>query len=499
MSNHQFEKQIKNKMDNHSIEPSEDLLDRIFEKRAAQSKPAVGFFNKKGLYFAAAATLISTIVLFNVLSDSGKSADNQNVQISQNNQNLNNGQGQSSNSKSQSPHSFPDNKSNSLNTSELENVNAVEKVNSSSLVHIPNEAKTRGRKSSAPKTNSAKSSGNYSINNNVATIAETKPVKTQAGSIQFLNVDPNAYFNVDAANRPSIDREKHIDKSHMFVYHSVSPDVLENNDLTYSNTVKISKFPVAIDLDEAKQIETQKVESAKMFKKPLFIDLTVGQIFNQFNAKSDLQELKGVSNLSNMSMSNRYDLRVSYPVAPRINVFSGLGFAQISTHYQGDLKYQMTETEQRTYVKYINDPILGPKQVITHDTVDVLKDKSQNVDFKNKYSVISLPLGASYNFGYKRFDFGLQGSMNINFVKTNSVQVWNRESQGFVVSNNNSSFVNIGFGTSVLAAYKISPKFRLLFEPGIRYYRIGGQKTGNNLNENLFNSSLSIGLRYTLF
>jgi hypothetical protein len=495
MSNHQFEKQIKNKMDNHSIEPSEDLLDRIFEKRAAQTKPALGFFNKKGVYFAAAA-LICTIVLFNVLSDSGKSVDIQNVTMNSNNEIANSEANQSnpSNSIKDQPKGSKNLQDNSSEEFENNVVNSTGKSDNQPVRNLV--SRFSANKSNRSTNNSlAKNSDNTGENEKNS----NNNFKNNSTNVDFLNVDPNVYFDVDASNRPSIDREQHDNRSHMYVYHAVSPNRLENNELTYSNTVKISKFPVLVSLDEAHELETKKVNNNKLIKKPIFIDLTFGQMFNQFISSSKIPELKGMSKLTKMSMSNTYDLRVSYPVSPRINLFTGIGMAQLNTQYKGDLNYQVSEKEQRTFIKYINDPILGPKQVIIHDTVDVMKNKSQNVDFKNQYSVLSIPIGASYNFGYKKFDFGVQGSMNFNFIKTSTVHIWGSENQGFNLQNNNSSFINIGLGTSVLAAYKISPKFRLLFEPSLRYYNIDGKRTGNSMNENLFNGSLSLGLRYTLF
>jgi hypothetical protein len=59
--------------------------------------------------------------------------------------------------------------------------------------------------------------------------------------------------------------------------------------------------------------------------------------------------------------------------------------------------------------------------------------------------------------------------------------------------------MNMGAGLSFMSAYRISPRFRLIAEPGVHYMNLKGAQTGNIFNEKIYNFTGSIGLRYSIF
>jgi hypothetical protein len=63
----------------------------------------------------------------------------------------------------------------------------------------------------------------------------------------------------------------------------------------------------------------------------------------------------------------------------------------------------------------------------------------------------------------------------------------------------NKGTVGFGAGLSVMGAYKLNNRMRLIAEPGLQYFGLKSMHFGNSLKENVISPQLTIGLRYTLF
>jgi hypothetical protein len=74
-------------------------------------------------------------------------------------------------------------------------------------------------------------------------------------------------------------------------------------------------------------------------------------------------------------------------------------------------------------------------------------------------------------------------------VQQQSVTAFNYKGKSF----------SVGGNMSLLAAYPLSPRFKLFVEPGVQWFKIKAMNMGNNFNEAVINYNASFGLRYTVF
>ena len=170
-----------------------------------------------------------------------------------------------------------------------------------------------------------------------------------------------------------------------------------------------------------------------------------------------------------------------------------------SNLYRGTVMHGEPATQINKIVSYINDPIKGPVMITTFDTVNYTAMKGAGYDFRNTYKLFQLPLGASYCFGYHKFDFSINASALINVFTSSTGRIMNVHAGSSEAYTSSSKYAGIGSGLSFMAAYPVTPKFKLILEPGLQYFNIRATKAGNNINEGVFNEQLSLGLRYILF
>ena len=131
--------------------------------------------------------------------------------------------------------------------------------------------------------------------------------------------------------------------------------------------------------------------------------------------------------------------------------------------------------------------------------MDTILNGPVSYKFANRYTLMQIPIGLSYNIGFDKMDIGIHGSalMNITGKAHGMNPDFNLEKmQGF---SSNQKQIGIGASVSLMVAYKLTNKIKIIAEPGLQFYQLGGKKIGNAMNENILNKGLSIGLRYTLF
>ena len=470
-----FEKQIRNKVGQTEVSPSADLFDAILEKRAARTKPFMGLGYTKLFLLTAIAAITAGVWYVNRPVSGDKT-------ISQNS------------STQMAP----------SNDAKLENTDnaADHQIAKTELAQEDVSKKTSAEGASGD----SKSGKTHAVKSTKAAIAKAdqnektkKAMKKIKGGFNgkpsWANADPSSYFDVDAANRPDIDYEKHQGNSHLFVYESVNPDQLENEILRYTNASRMSKiqYPFAFDaMSPVKADKTNYVVSGK-HQKPLFIDLLFAQVYSTAKTSD-----AAANTLKNGTLNQQFCVRVSAPVKGRLSVFAGLGYMNQILHYRGDLTYNEAFTQINTKVTFINDPVKGVIRVETKDTVNGMASKTRAVDFKNTYSVFRMPVGLGYNFGLGKFDFTLYGSADIN-VLTSAVANSRIAEANPLISRTNNKSLHLGAGLSFMSAYRISPRFRLILEPGMHYMQLNSSKTGNFGHEKIYNFTGTLGLRYSLF
>jgi hypothetical protein len=300
---------------------------------------------------------------------------------------------------------------------------------------------------------------------------------------------------VDAANRPRIDFETHKGNSHLFIYESVDPAMLESSILRYTGTSNIQKVQYPFVFDAMAPIKTNKTNYAFNDKpqRPLFVDLLYSAVYTNTKTSD-----AAINLLRNGTFNQQYSLRVTAPIKGKLSAFAGIGYMDQISHYRGNLPYSEAFINITTKVTFINDPIKGVIRVETKDTVSGIAARTKALDFRNTYSLFRLPIGLGYSFGLGQFDFTLYGSADVNILSYSSVHTKLTEAV-MSKSENNRKSMKMGAGLSFMSAYRISPRFRLIAEPGVHYMNLKSAQTGNIFNEKIYNFTGSIGLRYLIF
>lgn len=486
MMDNSFEKQIRNKVGQTEVRPSEDLFDAILEKRAARSKSYLGFSYKKLFMLTAIVSVITAGVFYFMLQDDNGVT----VQSSQ------------SSAQSVQP-TEPSNEgkeavSEESSNSQVSSNDATQKESSgNSNGNSGSKALDRGNKTGSNVSASvSKARVNDAQQNNKASKGMKKIKDGFNGKPSWANADPSSYFNVDAANRPIIDVEKHQGNSHLFVYESVDPQLLENEILRYTGTSRIEKMQYPFAFDAFSPVKTSKNTynvGNDNNKRPFFVDLLLGNVYTTV-----LTQDAAVNALKNGTYNQQAGIRVSVPLKGKLSVFAGLGYMNQIVHYRGDYIYNEAFTNITSKVSFINDPIRGVIRVETKDTVRGIAAKSKAVDFKNTYSLFRMPLGLGYNFGAGKFDFTLYGSADLNLLTYAKVNTMLSEANTLLKTSNAKS-LHLGAGMSFMTAYRISPRFRLIAEPGVNYMHLKGASTGNFTNEKIYNFTATLGIRYSVF
>lgn len=484
MTDKSFEKQISDKLNQFEIQPSEGMLESIFEKRAAKPSRFAGI-PYSGLMLAALVISIATVSL--VLWNSNKGTSAVEIASSENNNKTEN---VNQPALSQNQNSVKESKTNS-NNSEIESIK-------------PTQAKAnKANKNNVSKEFAASGSGNKvetstdNINTRVP-VKEAKPTNNiVAGKYDF-----NEFFNYQSKNKPTIAREVHKGNTHLYVYETMGDQEIAKAGILFSNMSRPEKMPIeipALESNEKTSVAEAKEKKELLKKNPIFVDVLFTPTLNIAGTmgKGNVQQVSNAMSKSNYN--SQFGIRVSVPVSKQFSVFTGLFMRNQSNHYKGSLYYQENAVRIDETVTYINDPNGGVIKQVSYDTVNYTTSNTQNINFKNTYSMMQLPLGFSYNFGHGKFDFAFHGSALINVFRNSNGHALNLMEHNTTNYSSNKTFVGFGAGLSWMAAYKISPKFRLIMEPGVQYFGINALKVGNNIKEKSFSPQFSVGLRYTVF
>ncbi len=494
MTQNSFEKQIREKLSQTEVNPSDGLLDAIFEARAANARPFLGLGYTKFFIMAAVVAVTAGIWYFN--ADESKSTTqiaSQNTQSQSPNQSDNNVANANANKNGNAnAENLASNESNGANSEDLTAIKPNIKANNNAASNQNNKKHTSTSQHQMAKADNVNAVKNTFVKP-TANRKFDKPSKWNGE-----NADVNAYFNVDAPNRPIIDHAVHNGNSHLFVYESVDPAILANEGLRYSSTSNVQKLNYNFDFEAASMVEKSKNGLALKgnHSYPLFVDVLYSPTYTKVAHAKD--ESFDFSSMNRNSLNQQFGIRVSTPVFGKFTVFAGINLLNLNTNYNGTFKYQEQAEVIHKRITYINDPLKGVITVVKYDTATELQNKSKDLNFKNTYSVFRMPIGLAYNFGIKKFDFAINASADINAITHSTVNTQLTEAQTANYTTQ-SKFLNIGAGLSFMAAYQLSPKFKLIAEPGVSYMRLNANRTGFARTERVLNYTTSIGLRYSLF
>lgn len=465
-----FEKQIADKLNRMEVQPSDGLLDSIFEKRAARPKrfAGIGF---SGLVLAA-LLLTAGLASWLFWDNSGVNTERPEARLAV------------------LPEPLPEagKSAGSVAAPEAEATATLKEINPAANAPAVNKGKSGAGKVRIPLFQSADPASANSM-------AAAKPASG--------NNAPNLqrYFDVNASGRPLIETEKHKGNSHLYVYQSASNDLIEGAAVVHSRISRIGSLPASEETDNVQMsmLPLRKLSRPAVSKRPVFVDLMFMPSLN-YSGTAGSSDLKQVSNaISKVSYNDQFGVRVSMPVSKQFSVFTGFFVRRQSNHYKGDLNYETEQSRIDQTIRYINDPSGNVIKVVTYDTVLYKAGQTQHVDYRNAFRMFQLPLGISYNFGYRKFDFAFHGSALINMFRNSSGHTLNLSEHNTGSFESAKTFMGLGAGMSFMSAFRISPKFRFILEPGIQYFGINALKAGSNIRERSISPQMSVGIRYTVF
>lgn len=466
-----FEKQIADKLNHMEVQPSDGLLDSIFAKRAARPKrfAGIGFGGMVLAVLLVSAGMASWLFWNNSGSQTGKDIAAQSdasIQVSKSDKALD------------------------LQLSPEPNANSDSK-------DVNRNASTKG----LTKSNVASGSEIRIPSTQPLTVATAVKNSGQTAESGKNTINLPGYFDIGASGRPLIESENHKGNSHLYVYQSASNNQIEGAAVVHSRVSRIkgmrsSETPEEVQLS---MLPVRKLIRPALSKRPLFVDLMFMPSLN-YSGTSGSSDLKQISNaISKASFNDQYGVRLSMPVSNQFSVFTGLYFRRQSNHYKGELHYESEQSRIDQTIRYINDPSGNVIKIVSYDTVSYKAGQIQKVDHRNTFSLFQLPLGLSYNFGFKRFDFALHGSALINMFRNSSGHTLNLAEHNTGSFKSSRTFMGLGAGMSFMTAIRISPKFRFILEPGIQYFGINAIKAGSNIREKSLSPQMSIGIRYAVF
>jgi hypothetical protein len=493
MTNNNFEKRIQDKLNQYEIEPSENLFNDILEKRASRPKSILKFtYTKLGVALLA----VAAITLFVLVDPGSKSTSNDNASIAV-------AEKDASNSSNGAEAGSVESKVKTTTTESVkEIIDAKEKTKTS-------KSKPKGTKPTFGKkevsnsdvrwTNNAPSpsqkSGVANTNNNNQKSA--KQTKTYPGyQDNGLNITER-YFNIDSKDRPILAGQQHQGKSHLYVYHSLDEGLINAKDLSYLVLKPLRVTESSATLEQIAAFEKKQLETKHKKQQPFYLDLYYSAYQTSHSVIGNSEMANNYKALAKSNPNHAFNVRISTPINSHINLFTGFGLNQINTKFDGQIPNTTNKVHYETSTYYINDPITGLPKLVQQ--IDTVLNGPVNYNFANRYTLMQIPIGLSYNFGFDKMDIGIHGSALMNITsKANGMNPdFNLEKMQSFSSNQK----QVGFGASLslMVAYKLTNKIKVIAEPGLQFYQLGGKKIGNAMNENILNKGLNIGLRYTLF
>lgn len=480
MNQNKFEKQISDKLNGYEVQPSEGLFDTLMETRAKKSKS----FAFKSFKMVAVLLGFLTVTLL-LIWVSNSNQKNQNLVLldeTPNQQTKSSLTDENQNVKSETP---------KVETQESPLVLEKESNNNESQV---TKQKPRLRKSL---------NKNQFVQNNSNLELPLMISKNKKSNNQLLSDDGsdiyNRYFDANSKNKPQISYSEHNKNAHLYVFDTEDPVLVDKATFKHNWFVKFKSFKNKMNIEQISLVKNEKVKiKTQKGQKPIWIDVYNSSIVSKSHAikSPNAVDLNGLSiNVYN----NAFGFRINKPLKNQWSLFSGLNYLNQTSHFKGSLSEFKSEQKITKISSYINDPVRGVVLVETFDTQNLTRNIKHPIDLKNTYSIFQLPIGLSYNVGYKNFEFAINSSALLNLVsmsKGNTLNAFNYSDSRF---NSGKKYLNVGFGIGLGSTYKLSPKFKLLIEPGLQIFNVSSLKAGNNINERLFNKQLSVGVRYSIF
>jgi hypothetical protein len=490
MTNNNFEKRIQDKLNQYEIEPSENLFNDILEKRASRPKSILKFTYAK---LGVALLAVAAITLFVLVDTRSNSTSNDNTSISvaekdaSNSNNIAEAGGLASNAKTANETVVAKER---LKTVKQKSTTNVEKQASSKKDVSNSDVKwTNNAPSPTQKSAIANASNNIQ--------KSTKQTKTYPGyQDNGVNISER-YFNIDSKDRPIIAGQQHKGKSHLYVYHSMDEALINAQDLSYLVMKPLRVIKPSATQDQIAAFEKKQLDTKHKKQQPFYLDLYYSAYQTSHSAIGNNEMANNYKTLAKSNPNHAFNLRVSTPINSRINLFTGFGLNQINTKFDGQIPNTKNKVHYETSTYYINDPITGLPKLVQQ--IDTILNGPVSYNFANRYTLMQIPIGLSYNIGFDKMDIGIHGSALMNITsKANGMNPdFNLEKMQSFSSNQK----QVGFGASLslMVAYKLTNKIKIIAEPGLQFYQLGGKKIGNAMNENILNKGLNIGLRYTLF
>ncbi len=495
MTNNHFEKRIQEKLNQFEIEPSENLFNHLIAKRAAKSK---SFFRFSYAKFGVALLAIVAITVLVLVNQSPKSGVNSNAPIA----NIENtpALAKSTNEESRSSENIettitaesPQIAKSKATTAKLQNTKSNLSRTKQGLSKIARTEKRDNRAIKEPKP------FKEIVANTVVNNGSVKGTKS-FGRYQDNGTNiSERYFNVDSKDRPLLASQSHKGQSHLYVYHTFDEELINSKDLSYLVLKPLSVARPTAQMDQLSALEQKEMEGHGGKKRnPIFIDLYYSALLTTHGVSDNNNLERNYQALSKINSNQALNVRISTPLSNRFNIFTGIGMNQLNTKFEGLIPNTTNKVHYETSTFFINDPITGKPTPIQH--TDTVLNGPVAYKFSNSYKLMQIPIGLSYNMGFKRFDLALNGAAVFNLTTQARGTNPNFELEQMSNFNSNQKHLGLGASISLMVAYKLTNKIRLIAEPGVQFYKINARKNGNAVNENIFNKGFSLGIRYTLF
>lgn len=493
--NSNFEKEISNKLYNSESTPPDGMFENIMAKRANNSKTPL-FTGAIKSILVGVVLLGSVLIYFQVNPNENKVQDIASNEISNNKKSVDIVE-----------EAKPENitKTNNIQTSKNNTSELIEqKVSTSSEIQRAKLSKTVAiseKSNEKSQLNVEKSKSSILDLNNKKSLTEKyhNIVKSnQINSITSENVY-QSYFDANSNIKPVISSEQHKGKSHLYQYESVDESIIDKSDINFFFTNKLNKLNVKSSTEEIAEVKTKKIEVPRKLKNPILIDFTAMPMFTIHHAFGNSSLLNDYHQIEKTTLNNLFEIRVNMPLKNNLSVYSGMAYTQMNHLYSGQIFKTKHVIEYVNRTIFINDPITGVRPVTVTDRLEYDKETKTNFNFKNKYQVFQLPIGVSYNYGYKKFDFAINTGINLNLINSIAGYNLNQNSDGLVSYSSSKKNINLGANFGVMATYPLNYKYKLVFEPHLNMFGINANKFGNNINPNTLNLGVKLGLRYTVF
>jgi hypothetical protein len=199
------------------------------------------------------------------------------------------------------------------------------------------------------------------------------------------------------------------------------------------------------------------------------------------------------------SASFGWGVNAELPIKGKWSVFSGVHSFSLNNQYKGQLNYSANEEKITKITRFINDPIKGVIAIESFDTSLVSVTKSRNIELQNSYQLIQIPLGMSYNFGYKSFDFSLNASAMLNWSREQSFQSVNWQNDQVSKMETSNNLFGLGLNAGLKVYYPLSNRFKVFVMPGVQSYSMNGVKSSYSHNESVLAKQVQVGIRYSVF